>query len=44
MLKYMKRMTYIEKITTTIINADKYADFMITADKKADYMFNTEKF
>ena len=31
-------MTYIEKITSTVINADKYADFMINANKTADSM------
>ena len=34
-------MTYIKKITATLINADKYADFMINADKNVDSMFNT---
>ena len=37
-------MTYIEKITSTKINADKYADFMINADINADSMFNIENF
>ena len=26
-------MTYIEKITSTLINVDKYADFMVNAEK-----------
>ena len=39
-----RRMTYIEKIISNIINADKYANFMINADKNTDSMFNTENF
>ena len=41
---YDRRMTYMEKITSTMINADKYADFMLNANKNADSMFNTENF
>ena len=33
-----------KKITSTLINVDKYAGFMINADKNADSMFNTENF
>ena len=33
-----------KKNTSTIINGDKYADFMINADKNAVSMFNTENF
>ena len=33
-----------KKITSTIINADKYADFMINANKNADSMFKNENF
>ena len=33
-----------KKITSTMINAEKYADFKINADKNVDSMFNTEKF
>ena len=40
----MKRMIYIEKITSTTINADKYAYFLINVDKTADSMFDTEIF
>ena len=40
----MRRMTYIEKNTSTMINADKYADFIINADKNAFSMFNIENF
>ena len=39
---FMRRMTYIEKNTSTTINADKYADLMINANKNADSMFNTK--
>ena len=37
-------MTYIKKITSTLINTNKYAGFMVNADKNADSMFNTENF
>ena len=37
-----RRMTYIKKISLTMINADKYADFMTNVDKYKDYMFNTK--
>ena len=40
----MRRMAYIKKNTSTMINADKYADFMINADKNADSMFNAKNF
>ena len=33
-----------KKITSTMINANKCADFMINADKNAASMFNTENF
>ena len=33
-----------KKNTSTMINADKYADFMIDADKNEYSMFNTENF
>ena len=33
-----------ESLTSTMINADKYAGFMINADKNADSLFNTENF
>ena len=41
-----RRMTYIKKITLTMINANKCADFMINANKNknADSIFNTENF
>ena len=39
-----RRMTYIKKISLTMINADKYAYFMTNVDKNADSMFNTENF
>ena len=41
---YLRRITYIKKITSTMINANKYAIFMINAHKNAESMFNTEKF
>ena len=31
-----------KKITSTMINADKYADFIINTQKNADSMFNKE--
>ena len=31
-------------LTSTVINANKDADFMINADKNADFMINTENF
>ena len=37
-------MTYIKKITSNMINTDRYMDFMINADKYTDFMFNTENF
>ena len=39
---YTRRMTYIKKITSTMINADKYADFMTDVNKNADSMLKTE--
>ena len=37
-------MTYIKKITSNIINADKYENFMNNTDKYTDFMFNTDKY
>ena len=33
-----------KEITSTMINADIYTDFMINGDKNADSIFNTKNF
>ena len=43
MVHFQRRMIYIKKNISNMINADKYAVFfMINADKNTDSMFNTK--
>ena len=43
-LAQMRRMTYIKKITSTMIKDEHYVNFMINADKIVDSMLNTKNF